>query len=196
MTEILPLFSYKAFSRAYLARALGLLEAFDSRRDVTSLFYAALELRLGIEARLTEYIEAELRSHRRSDENVLDYVATRLLKKLLALNPDAGQRVTVRITRDQGPPTPTRAFQFTPVTPLLAKMHGQLGELLHYKFFEANPDWRIPERLSDGQGRSLVDCRDFLGEVADELRAAVTGTLLTHPSFSRVVGDILNDPSA
>jgi hypothetical protein len=193
MTEIQPLFRYKAFSRAYLARALGLLEAFDLHRDVASLFYAALELRLGIEARLTEYIEAELRSKGRSDENVKDYVATRLLKKLLTLNPDADRGVNLRITRDQGPPRPASVLRFTPVTPLLAKMHGQLGEFLHYRFFAANPNWRVPERLENGAGRTLIDCRDFLGEVAEELRKAVSGTLLSHPSFSRLVTDILDD---
>jgi hypothetical protein len=52
------LYQYPAHARAYLDRAKQLLINFDTESDVSSLFFAALELRFGIEARLYTYIDA------------------------------------------------------------------------------------------------------------------------------------------
>jgi hypothetical protein len=46
---------YRSDSRSYLARALGFLK----KGRAEDLFYAAFELRCGIEARLQEYLEVQ-----------------------------------------------------------------------------------------------------------------------------------------
>ena len=75
MTDKPPFFVYDIPSASFAARAQAQLERFDAGHP-DSLFYAALELRTGIEARLHEYISAA------DPGRVKDYDAKKLMAKL------------------------------------------------------------------------------------------------------------------
>ena len=77
------MYEYPAHSRAFLSRAKQHLKAFDDNSNVSSLFYASLELRFGIESRLYEYIDATFKSQKKDSSKVKEYVASKLLKKLI-----------------------------------------------------------------------------------------------------------------
>lgn len=185
------MFQYPAHARAYLKRAQSLLEAFDTSNDVSSLFYAALELRFGIEARLYDYIDVTYKSLGLDANRINDYVASKLLKHLISVNPDADKQVQLHIISEQtGYCT---SMHFTPVTPRLAKMHGQLGEILHFKFFRNNQYWYLKMKPNNESQKTLQNYRDLLGEVAVELETATSGNLLSHPMFTAMVQDVMKD---
>jgi hypothetical protein len=174
-----PFFQYAAHSRAYLARATSLLARFRSEEDVASIFYSALELRYGIEARLTEYLEASMRAAGRQDETSKEYVATRLLKELAEVNPEADHHSRLRLDRN-GQATD---LHYIPVSKRLASIHGMLGELLHYKFFANNPNWCLRSSSQSGRMVTLTDYARLLDEGIAELQRATCSTLLAPPSF-------------
>lgn len=93
-----------------------------------------------------------------------------------------------KYTAPEGDPNASWAgFKYTPVTPTLASFYGQLGNLLHANFFGNHPQWFRPEQSMGPQRRTLKDWRDFLGEVAEELRQANSGTLLAPPRFKEFI---------
>ena len=170
-------------ARAFLKRARVHLATFDEESDAPAIFYAALELRLGIEARLFAYLKPTMRQLGRGAPT--GYQATKLLAKLKEMNPKAEQRMMMRWTNgDTGEASPWLGY--TPVTPELASDHGRLGNLLHFEYFEKNPYWFLPMR-SKGSPRSFVDWRDYLEGVAGRLEEACSGTLLTHATFTTIV---------
>ena len=73
------------------------------------------------------------------------------------------------------------------MTPRLAKIHGMLGELLHYKFFGNNKNWFL-KGVSRGPGKqTLTDHAAPLQEAVEELRVATSGTIL-YSSFIKAAG--------
>lgn len=84
-------------------------------------------------------------------------------------------------------------MQFTPVSRELAKIHGRIGELLHFKFFINNEHWLIRASLGGSPHRSIMDYCPLLEDAVAELEQATAGTLLGHPQFTRLVEDILNE---
>jgi hypothetical protein len=187
------LYQYGAYSRAFLERASRHLRDFDTNGSVESFFYAALELRFGIEARIYEYLDATLKSRGEEPTRIVEYSATKLLRRLSTNAPEAERPTQVRITSEQS--RASSGFEYTPVSPALARMHGQLGELLHFKFFRNNPHWYLKTAFGDGAERSLVDYRNFLNDVVAELQYATRGTLLHHPRFTQMVEELLEDSS-
>jgi hypothetical protein len=181
MTGEPPFHRYSTVARSYLARAEEHLKAFQEEGDAARFFYAALELRYGIEARLQEYIDAALRSLKQEPSDTLAYVATKLMQQLKKLNPDADKVQGIRIA-EEGSGALAFSGHYTPVTPRLAKIHGMLGELLHYKFFGNNKNWFI-KGASRGPGKqTLTDHAALLQEAVEELRMATSGVIL-HSSF-------------
>jgi hypothetical protein len=149
-----------------------------------------LELRFGIEARLYQYIDAELGHAKQTRKHLKEYAATKLLAQLTAINPKTSQQTIVQLTPEDGGKATTLAY--TPVTRELANMHGQLGNLLHYTFFWINPYWRL-KRQPTGPGRSaILQARDLVARGIEELSKAVSGNLLTNPSFGALVDDLNN----
>ena len=137
-------FRYNIPSFCFLERARKQLKLFDEGSS-ESLFYAALELRVGIEARLFEYIEASLRANNKPPKRIKDYSATKLLKKLSEIDPNAVDPVTLIIAIEgSGQGT---ALEYTPITKQLASYHGMLGEMLHFKFFRNNKYWYYKNML-------------------------------------------------
>lgn len=180
-----PYFNYNIPAFRYLDRAKKQLQLFETG-VVESLFYCALDLRFGIEARLFEYIKASSSTLDNPLKHSKEYVATKLLKILSEVNPDYDKPTSLVIGLS-GQKTGNR-FDYTPVTKKLASYHGMLGEMLHFKFFKNNKNWFIKQRLSNKDGKkSLLDYRDFLDEVICELEYATSGDLLAHPTFTKLI---------
>jgi len=162
----IPRFQHRLDSRSFLERARAHLRTFDDHREVASLFYAALELRFGIEARLYEYIDATCQSLGVLSEERKEYAGTLLLKRLLRLDSDAGKEMTITIGDGSGVGV---SLAYTPVTSVLAQMHGQLGGMMHVTFFRQNQDWSALAPTGAYGRQSLVFYRRFLGEVDDRV---------------------------
>lgn len=191
MTDIYPFLRFATNARAFLSRVEDHLARFERDQSVESFFYAALELRFGIEARLNEYLGPALKSIGKDSKGTSEYVATKLLKRLVCVDPDAGRASTLRITSEQD--GHSMVMQFTPVSQRLAAIHGQLGELLHYKFFTNNEHWAVRRPLGGSPHRSVADFLPLLREGIAELRQATSGTLLANPRFTRLVQDVADE---
>jgi hypothetical protein len=181
-------FRFQIDSRSFLRRAREDLARFDADGDVGAFFNAALSLRMGIEARLFEYIKPALGSKRPEDAGIKEFAATKLLARLTRLNPDAGVATTI-VIRAEGEGEGS-AMQYTPVTPQLAAIHGRLGELLHYNYFWKSPHWFIKKPWRPGSLSTLVDARRLLDEAANGLEQATRGSLLGHPQFKVLVDEL------
>jgi hypothetical protein len=191
MTDPDPFLRFGIGARAFLSRAEKHLARFESEQSVESFFYAALELRFGIEARLNEYLAPALRSIGKDSKDISEYVATKLLKRLVAIDPDAGRSSMLRITGEQDGHSMT--LQFTPVSQRLAAIHGQLGGLLHFQFFNNNEHWTFRKPLRGNPHRSIADFLPLLQEGIAELRKATSGSLLSNPRFTQIVQDISDE---
>lgn len=93
-----PFYRFPTAATSFLARAEAQLESFESDENISAFFYAALELRFGIEARLQKYIDPALRSMAKDQSVSPEYVATKLLRRLHTLNPDADKGYSLRFT--------------------------------------------------------------------------------------------------
>lgn len=191
MTDTYPFFRFPTGARAFLTRAAEHLARFEREDAVESFFYAALELRFGIEARLNEYLASALKSVGKDSKSINEYVATKLLKRLVTIDPNAGRASTLRITSESD--GSSTVLQFTPVSPRLAAIHGQLGELLHYKFFVNNEHWVMRKPLGGDPHRSVADFVPLLKEGIAELQSATSGLLLGNPSFTELVQQIADE---
>lgn len=180
---------YQPHARAFLARARAHLGRFDDSNEGSGIVYAALDLRFGIEARLYDYLQPTLKRLGRSGPD--SYKAKKLLAKLRDLAPESEDPARLRIINEQtGGASPDLVY--TPVTSTLASDHGKLGGVLHYRFFHRHKkSWMIPMRSEKGR-RTLHDWRHYLAEVADRLETACSGTLLTHPTFTTLVSEVLD----
>ncbi len=173
-------FEYNIPPFCFLERARELITRFD-RGDIASIFYAALELRMGIEAKLFQTIESAIKLERLPEKKIKEYSATKLLKKLASINPDAEESVAISFGL-AGSNSRTR-MEYTPVTPELAKKHGMLGGYLHYNFFRRNPYWFYNVKTEkSGESVTLNRLREILEEVALELEKATSGSLLSPPT--------------
>ena len=191
MDQSYPFLRYATGSRAFLARAAEQLAVFEREESVEHFFYAALELRFGIEARLNEYLAPALKSIGKDNRSCSDYVASKLLKRLIAIDPDAGRASALQVTSEQD--GSSFVMQFTPVSQRLAAIHGQLGELLHFKFFINNEHWFVRKPLGGSQHRSVADYLPTLREGVDELRKATSGSLTSNPKFTELVEEVAKD---
>jgi hypothetical protein len=150
---------YRVDSHSYLERARERLN--EERLDF--LFYAALELRCGIEARLQEYLEAQkhIAECRRSGWRIPKLAKN--IERAFQLG-DKIARVTIL---DQNTKEKIATFIYTPVTAELQKNGQRLGNLLHAlkhaRPFD-DPWWS--------------ETRKFLNNVQAQLAVAVSGTLL------------------
>jgi hypothetical protein len=115
--------TYKNDSISYLKRARVQLD----RQSYEGLFYAALELRCGIEARIREYLESHTHiPNKRKKEWKLSNLNKTTLKYFGDTN-----RVTQVIIQPSKPPSKEVVCYYTPVTPELISIGQRLGDLLH-----------------------------------------------------------------
>ena len=179
------IFRWMATGTGFLNRARVALRAFDEQDDVQQLFVAALMLRFGIEARLFEYIRAELPAETREADirKISEYTATNLLARLVGLNPRAANEGTHVFRPSKG--GPAFGFSYTPVTQSLAAIHGRLGGLLHFNYFAKNREWYVDERPPKSSGVvTILVSRDLIAQGIEELAQATSGTLLNNPTFA------------
>lgn len=158
--------SYPTSSRDYVRRAEERLA--DDKYE--SLFYAAFELRCGIEARMQEYMENW--SHI-SEKKKQGWKIAKLGKDLEKAF-KTGNKVVRWAVSEKDSRKLIVCFYHTPVTTRLRKKGERLGEYLH-----AMKKWRHDD------DPWWDDLRFHLNEVAAELRIANTGTLLGPPMMQK-----------
>lgn len=150
---------YPVSARAYLQRARDLI----SDGSPASFFYAAFELRCGVEARLKEYLEPHdhIPEGRRTEWRV-----TNLHRTTQAVFQLADQISRVRITR-AGHGSPIATLFYTPVSTRLRALAERFGNYLH-----AQSEYRSPD------APFWANLRAELDEAVHLLTEATTGTLL------------------
>ncbi len=156
--------NYKCASRDYLARARTLLD----QNSQEALFYAAFELRCGIEARLQEYLEVQ---EHLSEKRKQGWRIAELSKNLKRAFDDRDKIIAIRNTHKKSVETAT--LYYTPVRASLKKYGQQIGNYLHpMKKFKLSGDvwWK--------------GFRALLESAFQGLKTATTGTLLGPPLLS------------
>jgi len=154
--------TYAIGSRDYLRRARSRL----GDGSFEALFYAALELRSGVEARLQEYLDAQ---HHISERKKKGWQVAKLGRNLEEAFRVGNRIVEITIANDPGR-KPLALLYYTPVTKSLQKNAQQLGNYLHSikQYREpTDPWWR--------------EFRAILDSAVAELEVATTGTLLGPP---------------
>lgn len=157
-------------SLSFVERARARLIDFDLGRK-ECIWYAALELRLGIEVRLQQYLDAASRGRKLSKKQRQAWKAKDLRAQLLELDTHAAQegRYAVFFPRS-GPVIEGASLLYTPVTEELVDHCDRLGELLHFRGLRRHTpnDFKVK--------------RKWLEEVADVLLKANLGNALQHPT--------------
>lgn len=136
------------------------------------LLYAALEIRLGIEARLHEYLDAAQKSAILKKRG---WQVSKLAKDLDRRYKAKTKIVSFMILGIDG--TSNRTFLFTPVTDRAKKIAEQLGNYLHYS-----------ERVNQAEGAWRNRLELLVTEGIGELTISTTGTLLAPPMWNRQTG--------
>jgi hypothetical protein len=154
--------TYDSSSRAYLIRAK---KNFDSEKN-ESLFYAALELRCGVEARLKEYVvkgQADGISLRKIPWQI------EKLKKILAGSSEIhDKRFVFTFTH---PKTGEKHFAiYNPVSSKLQKIAEKLGDFLH-----------CVDQNRVSKSSFFSDFRQLVKQGIEELALATAGTLIAPP---------------
>jgi hypothetical protein len=159
-------------SRAFLARAQGLLS--ESRPEC--LLYAALELRLGIEARYHEYLDAaaEVSSLKKRGWQV-----SQLAKDLERVFKTGEKIASFQFLEGKNGPA-KQTLLYTPIRRHTRTIAERLGDYLHYT-----------ERFMPRHDKWWSDFRALVAEGVEGLRDATTGTLLGPPLMRRGQGVLL-----
>jgi hypothetical protein len=192
-------------SSSFVRRAREHLAAFDAvrgveanlneARDVEAIFHAALAVRMGIEARLYEYIHAALKGVKPEDSGIRHWRAKDLLHQLAKLNPNAGHDATL-VIRETGSADGGHAFEYRAVTRKLEKFHHRMGELLHYTYFWTHPSWYANVPWHPGSVDTLVDARDVVAAAIEELDYIARGSMLSNPIVTQRVLELEQEAPA
>ena len=162
---------YGISSRDYLKRAQERL--IEDKPE--SLFYAAFELRCGIESRMREYLSAqEFVSKRKKEEWSIAKLGKNIEKVF-----KKGDKVVEITIMDKLTEKILDKFFYTPVTPELRNMGEKLGNILH----------AMKENKSKDD-KYWHDIRRSLENIFNELLKANVGTLLGVPLFKKETGQI------
>ena len=153
---------YGLSARDYLARARARLDD----RSPEGLFYAAFELRCGVESRLQEYLEAQEEVRERKK---MGWRVAKLAKQIERMFRTGDKIIQFAILSDDGE-TLVRNFYYTPVKRQLRKDVERLGEYMH-----ALRRYRTP------QDKRWEATRAFLERVYTALFEATRGRLLGPP---------------
>jgi hypothetical protein len=163
--------TYSIHSCAYAERAAARL----GEETKEGLFYAALELRCGIEARMREYLADWEHVSKKQKEGWRVAALGRALDETFYL----GDRVARFSLVDDRSGEDLCSLYYTPVSSALQKAGERLGDLLH----------AVREQRNDNDPW-WEEARAFLQEVLSELRWANSGELLGAPlldSMGRLV---------
>lgn len=162
---------YRIAAEAYLTRAEQRL----SEPSSESLFYAAFELRCGIEQRMREYLEVrtDISKKRKQGWQIAKLGAD--LDRVFR----TGDQIAEITMHHEGMDEPV-VLRYVPVRQELRRMAERLGGLLH-----AAKEFHPP----DDRWWNSTDA--YLRAVASELRTAVSGSLLGPPLLNRNTGEML-----
>jgi hypothetical protein len=161
---------YGVLSESYLERARERLE----EGTLGGLFYAAFELRCGVEARLHQYLEAYKRIALRKKRKWRIPELVEDLEKAIIAGDFPVEDEIIRLNIVGGKDREVRAtFYYTPVTSKLCKMAGMVGNLMHH-----------PQLYRNTDDNWWVETRAFLEEMHTELSKASQGTLIGLPSLN------------
>lgn len=133
---------------------------------IESLFYAAFELRCGIEAKLKEYFDAQAQTTRMKREG---WQIAKLAKQLESAFKSRDQLLRLVVIDVETNRVLSTAL-YTPVTRKLQKLGEQLGDYLH-----------APDRKKYENEQWLTGFRAKLNETYHELEFALSGTLMSPP---------------
>lgn len=157
---------YGISSRAYLNRARKQLD----ENTTEALFYAAFELRCGIESRLLQYWEANKHIHQMKKAGWEIPKIARDLEKAF-IRRDKIARIDILDSAGKALRT---SLYFTPVTKELEAEGGRIGNLMH-----------CPQSFRASDDPWWNETRQFLEQVYRELQKANKGTLLGIPVLER-----------
>ena len=153
---------YSLHSRDYLKRARKRL----NENTQESLFYAAFELRCGIQSRLTQYEDAMLGITKSKSAG---WEIPKLAKNVERIYRTGDKMIRVDFQDEEGTNV-GRSMFYTPVNSNLRRMAGKLGNLLH-----------CPKEFRESDDAWWVEIRAFLEDVFIELEKANKGNVLCIP---------------
>lgn len=178
-----PYFSYRIDALSFVERAKVQLAIYDEKENVSSLLYAALELRMGIEATLHEKLDAVHISEGKNYDSRNEHAASKLRKKLSSIRASACNEASLSLTFH--PMLSKHTMAYTPPTQKLVKMQGQLGDLLHMQVFLSTEYWYLRKPPAEAHDLSLRKYRSLLNSVVEELVKCNSGDLIIPPYFRR-----------
>ncbi len=153
-------------SQTYLERARLQLD----NQSHEGIFYAAFELRCGIEARMQEYMEGHGHIAKRKKE---EWKLGNLDKTILKYFGDPNRITQVIISQRIKPHEKFIAY-YTPVTPELIKLGQRLGDLLHRQ-----KKFILPEDAFWTKSRGVLEKAYNLLEISNR------GTLMGPPIWNK-----------
>lgn len=153
--------SYPTRAVAFAERAGRLIAS----EDPADWFYAALEVRLGVEARLQAYISAA----RVTDSSIkAGWEIGTLAKGLERAFKAKGTRIVEMLYKQEHQEAPFVSLRFVPIPPTLVSASKRLGDYLHYREDRTpySPKWwkDFREHVRDAQILLLASAQgDLLG---------------------------------
>ena len=163
--------SYGIASRDYLKRAQQCL----TRNDCESLFYAAFEIRCGVEARMQEYLEVQEHISKKKRQGWQVAKLARNIENTFKL----GDKDAVLIVRDRKTKEIRLEARYTPVKASLKKKAEKLGNILHNAKI-----YHVPE---DGFWLKLrSDLEEAIVELEHANSGRLLGPLLLHPNKKNI----------
>lgn len=160
---------YNITSIDYLERAREQLDKSSS----AFLFYAAFELRCGIERRMQEYLDAWDHISEKAKQGWQIAKLAKNIEKAFKV----GDKVVEVVIKNSETEPPLYVFYYTPVSLKLRKMGKKLGDLMHAmkKFMPESDRW-------------WENTRNHLEQVYVELKKANRGILLGPPLINKKTG--------
>ncbi len=151
---------YNISTEDYLERARQQLDS----GTVAGIFYAALELRCGIESRMYRYLEA------RENITKLKRRGWKIAKMASQIESTFKTKGKVCVMSFDNEDFPISELKYIPISNKLKKMAERLGDYLHVskKYRSDNDPW-------------WTEARSYMESVYDELSFIATGTLMGAP---------------
>jgi len=157
-----PYFVYHHDAWSYVERAQKQLQLFDARNP-ECLFYAAFELRMGIESRLYDGLRALLQYNATEEERakhtkIIEKMnLDKIFKKLETIDENALKSSIMYLGRPRG--ESTSILRYAAVTKELVKDRGRVSDLLHYGFFIDNKEWYLKEKIFPNKDQYFAKIR-------------------------------------
>lgn len=158
-------------SRDYLSRAQERLR----EGKLESLFYAAFELRCGIESRMQQYLNAQEFVSKSKKKGWQIAKLGKNIEQVFKM----GDRVAEFAVIEKETGSIIDKFYYTPVTSKLREMGERLGDLLH-----------AMKKSRKEDDKWWYDTRKYLEGVCQELAKANAGTLLGVPLIKKETGQL------